>query len=190
MVSVCLPSDVLLQHLPSYLGFTYLGVGYLFTAAPAKHSYCSLPWMRGISSTALPDLQHGMDPLGPPVPAQPSLLGHGVVTPSGHPWPWVWGCSSLLPPWPRAWGCSSWPPALTLGTALASDVGSFLSAVTLDLGCGVAPRLPFLASDTGISPFGSRPNLGRGAAPLSRRPWPRRQGSSSWPFLCRCSLAL
>ena len=27
-----------------------LGVGYLFTAAPAKHSHCSLPWTRGISS--------------------------------------------------------------------------------------------------------------------------------------------
>ena len=27
-----------------------LDVGYLFTAAPAKHSHCSLPWMRGISS--------------------------------------------------------------------------------------------------------------------------------------------
>ena len=26
-----------------------LGMGYLFTAAPAKHSRCSLPWMRGIS---------------------------------------------------------------------------------------------------------------------------------------------
>ena len=26
------------------------GMGYLFTAAPAKHSHCSLPWMRGISS--------------------------------------------------------------------------------------------------------------------------------------------
>ena len=49
MVSVCLPSDALLQHLPSYLGFCYLGLGYLFTAAPAKHSRCSLPWTRGIS---------------------------------------------------------------------------------------------------------------------------------------------
>ena len=28
MVSVCLPSDALLQHLPSYLGFSYLGVGF------------------------------------------------------------------------------------------------------------------------------------------------------------------
>ena len=27
MVSVCLPSDALLQHLPSYLGFFYLGRG-------------------------------------------------------------------------------------------------------------------------------------------------------------------
>ena len=44
MVSVCMLSDALLKHLPSYLG-----VGYLFTAAPAKHSHCSLPWMRGIS---------------------------------------------------------------------------------------------------------------------------------------------
>ena len=26
-----------------------LGMGYLFTAAPAKHSCCSLPWSRGIS---------------------------------------------------------------------------------------------------------------------------------------------
>ena len=27
MVSVCLPSDALLQHLPAYLGFSYLGHG-------------------------------------------------------------------------------------------------------------------------------------------------------------------
>ena len=27
MVSVCLPSDALSQHLPSYLGFSYLGCG-------------------------------------------------------------------------------------------------------------------------------------------------------------------
>ena len=27
VVSVCLPSDALLQHLPSYLGFSYLGRG-------------------------------------------------------------------------------------------------------------------------------------------------------------------
>ena len=43
-------SDALLQHLPSYLGFSYLGRGCLFTAAPAKRSHCYLPWTRGISS--------------------------------------------------------------------------------------------------------------------------------------------
>ena len=56
-----------------------LGVGYLFTAVPAKRSRCSLPWMRGyLLTAALPDLQHGIAPLGPPAPAQPRLLGRGV----------------------------------------------------------------------------------------------------------------
>ena len=50
MVLVCLPSDALSEHLPSYLGFSDLGHEYLFMAAPAKHSRCSLPWTRGISS--------------------------------------------------------------------------------------------------------------------------------------------
>ena len=35
-----------------------LDMGYLFTAAP-------------------PDLEHGVAPLGPPVPTQPPLLGRG-----------------------------------------------------------------------------------------------------------------
>ena len=55
MVSLCLPSDAVLQHLPSYLGFSYLGVGYLFTAVPAKHSCCSITWTRGISLPHDPD---------------------------------------------------------------------------------------------------------------------------------------
>ena len=51
MVSVCLPSEALLYntyHL-TWVSLT-LGVGYLFTAAPAKRSHCSLPCTRGISS--------------------------------------------------------------------------------------------------------------------------------------------
>ena len=53
-----------------------LDVGYLFTAAPAKRSHCSLPWMTGISSlTAPPDLERGVAPFGPPVPVQLPLLG-------------------------------------------------------------------------------------------------------------------
>ena len=72
MVLVCLPSDALLQHLPSYLGFSYLGrgvslhpllltldEGYLLMAAP-------------------PDLECEVAPLRPPVPTQQLLPGGGV----------------------------------------------------------------------------------------------------------------
>ena len=64
-----------------------------------------LPWTWGISSrllqqsapllltldegylptAALPDLQRGIAPLGPPVPAKPQLLGHGVGPSSRRP---------------------------------------------------------------------------------------------------------
>ena len=60
-----------------------LGMGYLFMAAPAKCNHCSLPWTRGyLLTAALPDLQRGMAPLGPPAPTQPPLLG---VAPPGLP---------------------------------------------------------------------------------------------------------
>ena len=58
MVSVSLFSDDLLQHLPSYLGFLTLDMGYLFTAAPAKRSRCSL-----LGRVAPPDLECGVAPL-------------------------------------------------------------------------------------------------------------------------------
>ena len=38
-------------------------------------------------TAALPDLQGGIAPLGPPVPAQPLLHGHGVAPPGHRPWP-------------------------------------------------------------------------------------------------------
>ena len=44
MVSVCLPSDALLQHLPSYLGFSYLG------REVSPHSCPSWPWTWSSSS--------------------------------------------------------------------------------------------------------------------------------------------
>ena len=50
MVSVCLPSNALSQHLPSYLGFSYLRCGVSLQGCSAKRSCFSLPWMRGISS--------------------------------------------------------------------------------------------------------------------------------------------
>ena len=36
MVSACLPSDALLQHLPSYLGFSYLGCGVSLHGWPSQ----------------------------------------------------------------------------------------------------------------------------------------------------------
>ena len=44
MVSVCLPSDALCNTYHLTWVSLILVVGYLFMAAPAKHSHCSLPW--------------------------------------------------------------------------------------------------------------------------------------------------
>ena len=116
MVSVCLPSDALLQLLPSYLGFSYLGRGYLFTGAPAKRSRCSLPWTRGyLLTAALPDLQLGIASLGPLVPVQPLLLGCGVGLPGRRPWPQTW--VALLH---RSCTIAAWHSRLL---PLTSDVG-------------------------------------------------------------------
>ena len=48
-------------------------------------------------TTALPDLQHGIVPLGPPAPAQPWLLGRGVAPPARRPWPGALG-RGVAPP--------------------------------------------------------------------------------------------
>ena len=84
MVSVCLPSDALLQHLPSYLVFSYLGRGV------SLHGHCSkvqpllLTLDEGYLLTAvLPDLQCGIAPLGPPVPEQPWLWVTPLVAAPG-----------------------------------------------------------------------------------------------------------
>ena len=72
---MCLPSDALLQHLPSYWVSLTLDEGYLLTPAP-------------------PDLERGIAPLGPPALVQPLLLGRGVAPPSCRPWPGAQGGSS------------------------------------------------------------------------------------------------
>ena len=109
-----------------------LGMGYLFTAAPAKCSHCSLPWTRGISSLPpFPDLQREIAPLGPPAPAQPPLLGCGVGPPGRHPWPQAWGSSPLLLPLSLDLGSSSRPFLCCLSLA-------FLAAAP-DLRHGVTP---------------------------------------------------
>ena len=98
MVSVCLPSDALLQHLPSYLSFSYLGRGVSFHGCSSKAQPLLLTLDKGyLLTTALPDLQRGIAPLGPPAPTQPRLPGRGVAPPSRCPWPWAWG-HGVAPP--------------------------------------------------------------------------------------------
>ena len=72
MVSVCLPSEVLLQHLPSYLGCSYLGCGVSLHVCSSKVQPLLLTLDEEyLLTAALPDLQRGIAPLGPPAPAQP-----------------------------------------------------------------------------------------------------------------------
>ena len=80
MVSVCLPGDALLQHLPSYLGFSYLGCGVSLHGCSSKVQVLLLTLDEGYLLTAAPpDLKRGVAPLRPPAPVQPPLLGHGVA---------------------------------------------------------------------------------------------------------------
>ena len=80
MVSVCLPSDALLQHLPStWVSLTFY-VGYLSMFAPAKLSCLLLTLDEGYLLMATPpDLERGVAPLSPPVSAQLPLLRRGVA---------------------------------------------------------------------------------------------------------------
>ena len=97
MVSVCLPYDALLQHLPSYLGFSYLGHGISLQGCSSKAQRMLLTLDEGYLLTASPsNLERGKAPLGPPVPTQPLLLGHGVAAPGHRPWPRAWGSSSQI----------------------------------------------------------------------------------------------
>ena len=76
MVSVCLPSDALLQHLPFHLGFSYLGHGVSLHDCSSKAQPLLLTLDEVyLLTAAFPDRQRGIAPLGPPVPAQPPLLG-------------------------------------------------------------------------------------------------------------------
>ena len=80
MVSVCLLSDALSQHLPSYLGFSYLGYGISLQGCSSKAQLLLLTLEDGYLLTATPpDLECGVAPLGLPAPTQPPLLGCGVA---------------------------------------------------------------------------------------------------------------
>ena len=123
---MCRPSDALLQHLPSYLGFSYLGRGVslhgcsskvqplLLTldevappdlecgvaplSSPVPVQPLLLTLDKGYLLTAAPsDLERGIAPLGPLAPAQPLLLGRGVAPPGRGLWPRAWG-RGVAPP--------------------------------------------------------------------------------------------
>ena len=80
MVSVFLPFDALSQHLPSYLGFSYLVRGVSLHGYSSKAQLLLLTLDKGYLLTTTPsDLEHGVAPLGPPVPVQPLPLGCGVA---------------------------------------------------------------------------------------------------------------
>ena len=151
MVSVCLPSDALLQHLPSYLGISYLWRGISLHGCSSKAQLLLFTLDEGyLLTTAFPYLQRGITPLGPPVLAQPLPLR--LLLASG-----VGGSSHLL------------PLALGLGwllrvTALASRARWLLLAAP-DLGRGVSPPGRHW-----------RRTLGSSSRPL---PWPWTQGVSS-----------
>ena len=81
-----MPSDALLQHLPSYLGFSYLRRGVSLQGCSSKAQPLLLTLDEGyLFTAALPDLQRGIAPQGPPEPAQPPLLGRGVGPPGRTP---------------------------------------------------------------------------------------------------------
>ena len=66
MVLVCLFSDALLQHLPIYLSFSYLGRGVSLKGCSSKAQPLLLTVDEGYLLTAAPpDLERGVAPLGP-----------------------------------------------------------------------------------------------------------------------------
>ena len=69
MVSVCLSSDDLLQHLLPYVGFSYLRRGVSVHGCSSKAQPLVLTLDEGYLLTAAPpDLERGVAPLGPPAP--------------------------------------------------------------------------------------------------------------------------
>ena len=125
MVSVCLPADAFLQHLPSYLSFSYLEHGVSLHGCASKAQPLLVTLDEGYPLTAtLPELQRAIAPLGPPAPAQPPFLGLllGLLLLAATP-----GLRHGVAPLGRSCAVTawhSWPLPLTL------DVGElFLATV-------------------------------------------------------------
>ena len=83
---MCLPSDTLLQHLLSYLGFSYIECGVSLHGCSSKAQLLLLTLDEGYLLTATPpDLECGIAPLRPPAPTQTPILGCGVAPPGRRP---------------------------------------------------------------------------------------------------------
>ena len=79
MVSVCLPSDDVLQHLPSNVDFSYLGHGVSLHGCSSKAQPLLLTLDKVYLLTAtIPDLEHAEAPLVHPMPMQPPLHGRVI----------------------------------------------------------------------------------------------------------------
>ena len=85
LISVCLPSDAVLQHLLSYMGFSYLGSGVPLHGYSSKvHPLLlTLDEVYLLTATTL-DLECGIAPLVPPGPMQPPLHGRVVSVLINH----------------------------------------------------------------------------------------------------------
>ena len=150
VVSICLPSDAFLQHLPSYLGFSYPGRGVSLHGCPSKVQPLLLALDEGYLLTDnTPDLERAVDPLFPSVPMQRLLQGRVV---SLHV------CSS-----------KAQPLLLTL------DEGYLLTAAPSDLERGIAPLglwcpRSHRSLEVGLLLPAAAPGLRRGVAPPGRHP--------------------
>ena len=86
VVSISLPSDALSQCLLSYLGFSYLGLGVSLHGCSSKAQPLLFTLDKGyLLMAAPPDLERVVAPLCPLGPAQPLLLGRGVVPLGWYP---------------------------------------------------------------------------------------------------------
>ena len=97
MVLACLPSDALLQHLLSYLGFSSLGRGLSLHGCSSKPQ----PLLLTLEEVAPPDPERGVAPSSPPHAA--AAPGPGVaflaVAPDLGRGIAPLGCSCDIAPW-------------------------------------------------------------------------------------------
>ena len=86
MVSVYLLSDALSQHLPSSLGFSYLGRGVSLHGCSSKAQPLLLTLDEGhLLMAAPPDLELGVAPLSPPRPRSHRSFEVGLLLSAAAP---------------------------------------------------------------------------------------------------------